>query len=137
MPAYDICHDQVVRALEKEGWKSIKVPYRTATPDRVVYIDAQLARGNNGNQRQILLLEVKCFLDEDSTTTDLYGAIGQYLIYRAMLVERKLKFPLYLSVPETIFRKVFDPVVSRVIKEQQIKLIVIDLNTESITRWIE
>jgi hypothetical protein len=80
---------------------------------------------------------VKCFPDENSTTTDLYNAIGQYLVYRAMLIETEIALPLYLTVPDTIFEKVFDAAIQRVIKDNRIDVIVIDLEQEEIVQWIE
>jgi hypothetical protein len=100
-----------------------------------VFIDARFLSGSNGNREPILLLEIKCFPDENSTTNDLYTAIGQYQIYRAMLVETQQPGSVYLAVPQPIFDKIFDAAVMRVIQESHIKYALVDLEREEIVRW--
>jgi hypothetical protein len=46
----------------------------------------------------ILLVEVKCFSDESAATTDLYVALGQYIVYRSLLVQQKVSAELHLAV---------------------------------------
>src|SRR5688572_7976880 len=137
MPTLDVCHDQVLRAFQKDGWQVVQSPSRVYVEPRYVYIDARLSRGTNGRREQVMLLEIKCFPDEDSTTRDFYTAIGQYLLYRAMIRELGWEYPLYLSVPASIFELVFDTSAMRVVRESQIKIVVVDIETETITQWIE
>jgi hypothetical protein len=63
--------------------------------------------------------------------------LGQYLIYRAMLVETLQTTPLYLAVPETIFATVFDKAVMNAVTDSQIRLVVINLDEEEVVKWIE
>lgn len=137
MSAFDQCHDQVVRALEKAGWRLEKAPLRVQVESRVAYIDAEMSRGMNGKRESLLLLEVKCFATKNATTTELYEAIGQYLVYRAMIVEREKPHAVYLAVPEHNFSDIFDSPVMRVLKESQIKVIVVNLEIEEVVKWIE
>ncbi|MBI5667494.1 MAG: hypothetical protein HZC41_05755 [Chloroflexi bacterium] len=136
MPAFDQCHDQVVRALQKEGWTLESSPHKLSLPPRVVYVDLQMSRRTNGTREHMMLVEVKCFPDEASTTHDLYSSIGQYLVYRAMIQELELPFSLYLAVPETIFELVFDQPIMRVIQESDIRIVVINLGREEVVKWI-
>lgn len=136
MPALDQCHDQVIRAFQKEGWHVDKEQYDIHTIYRSVFIDLALSRRTNGTQHQIMLSEIKCFPTDGSTTRELYGAIGQYLIYRAMTIEVGLNFPLYLAIPKSIFDTIFDPAVMRVINSDRIRLVIIDLAQERIVQWI-
>ncbi|MCC6892894.1 MAG: hypothetical protein IT321_08745 [Anaerolineae bacterium] len=136
MPAFDQCHDQVVRALQKEGWRLEKSPAKLSLPPRLIYVDLLMSRGNNGIQKRIALVEVKCFPDEDSTTRDLYTAIGQYLIYRAMITELDIGLDLYLSIPVQIYQTIFDKAVQRVVAESHIKLIIVDLVAERVEKWL-
>jgi hypothetical protein len=135
--AFDVCHEQIVRALEKAGWRLESTPFKLAFEARTVYVDVQMSRGVDGSREQIVLVEVKCFPDEHSTTRDLYTAIGQYLVYRAMLMELGMPYVLYLAVPDNSFEVVFDAIVMRVIEETQIKIVVVNVNTEQVVRWIE
>lgn len=137
MSAFDQCHDQVVRALEKAGWRIEQSPFKLRLMYRFAYVDLEISRGTNGNREQMLLVEVKCFPDPKDTTRDLYTSIGQYLVYRAMILERGLPHSLFLAVPETIFTTTFDPAVMQVMKSSQIKVVVVDLEQEIVTRWME
>ena len=136
MPAFDQCHEQVVHALQKEGWRLEQSSVSLFFDDRYAYVDMRVSRGSNGNHEQILLLEVKCFPDKDSTTRDLYTAIGQYLVYRAMIQELRKPYGIYLSIPHLIFDEIFDVSVMRVIQETRINIVVINLESETIVKWI-
>ena len=137
MPALDQCHEQVVRALQKDGWQVNDTPLRLSTAQRTVYIDIEASRNLNGNFQQIVLAEIKCFRDRDSTTRELYTAIGQYIIYRAMLAEVSMSVSLYLAIPDAIHETVFDSTVRRAIGDNEIKLVIVNLETETVTQWIE
>jgi len=83
-----------------------------------------------------MLIEIKCFSHPNTVTTDLYTAIGQYLIYRSMLAARQpIVTPLYLVVPMPIFRSVFDTIVIDVIDQAGIQLVTVDLIEERIVSW--
>lgn len=137
MPAYDVCHEQIVRALQKEGWRVDDRPQRLNYDERSIFIDVRATRSMNGSSQQILLIEIKCFIDRDSTTRELYTAIGQYIIYRALLNERNLNIPLYLAIPDDVYHDIFDSTVQRAIKDSQIKLVIVNLESEVITLWRE
>ena len=135
--ALDTCHEQIVRALEKAGWNVASSPFKLILPSRLVYIDLRMSRGMNGSRDQIVLVEVKCFPDQKSTTRDLYTSIGQYLVYRAMIVQSEFPYSLYLAVPEHIFSVVFDTAVMQVVNESSIRIVVINVQTETVAQWIE
>lgn len=135
MPALDYCHAHVVHALQKDNWEVSPVSPIYSALERTVYIDVRATRSTNGVIQQRLLAEVKCFPTQ--TTRELYAAIGQYLIYRAILEEINMSTPLYLAVPSIAFYQLFDGIVQRVIRETLIKLVVVDLTTETIVKWSE
>lgn len=137
MPRLDNCHPIVVRALEKAGWTVNDAPFKVKRLNRQIYIDVEASRRANGSRQQILLAEVKCFPDTSSITTELYTAIGQYLIYQAMLAELSIEIPLYLAVPEETYKNEFDSVVQRAINECKMKLLIVNLEAERIIQWIE
>jgi len=137
MPAVDQCQEKIVRALQKEGWQVRAAPYRLLSDYRYGYADVELSRGTNGNRELIMLIEIKCFPGEGSTTSDLYEAIGQYLIYRAMIFDATLPHTLYLAVPEDKYSDIFDPIVIQVVNESHIKIVIVNLETEMVVRWIE
>ncbi|MCU0481843.1 MAG: hypothetical protein MUE54_11645 [Anaerolineae bacterium] len=135
MPAVDTCQPQVIRALEKDGWRIQQSPFHLADAKRSIFVDALMTKGINGSRQQLLLTEIKCFAQFNNMTPDLYGAIGQYLIYRAMLQNMMNPMPLYLAIPRHAYEHIFDDAVVRVINEAKINLIVIDLVLEEIVLW--
>lgn len=60
-------------------------------------------------------VEVKCFSNLAEHIRDLYIAIGQYIVYQAMLDELNNPTPLYLAVPKTAYDRLFDGVIQRAI----------------------
>ena len=52
-----------------------------------------------------------------------------------MLRQLAVTSPLFLVIPETIYDTIFDKVVRQVCRQQQAKIIVVDLEKESITQW--
>jgi hypothetical protein len=72
MPTLDQCHQQVVNALEKEGWVVAQKQTKLYSESRQIFIDIRAERAVNGNRRQIILSEVKCFPDRSDTTRELY-----------------------------------------------------------------
>ena len=137
MPKLDQCHPQVVHALQKEGWRVDEKPRRLSHGERLVFIDIRATRGVNGSRQQILLAEVKCFPDRDRTTLELYIAFGQYIIYRALLAQEEIRLPLYLAIPQEVYEDVFDATVQRAISDNQVKLVIVNLETETIIQWRE
>lgn len=137
MPAFDSCHPQIIRALEKAGWRVVAQQERFWVNKRIMFIDIKAARGINGRSQQILLSEVKCFPDSENTTREVYVAIGQYIVYQAALDQLRDTTPLYLTIPEHIYNRVFDEVIRRAVNDHRIKLIVVNLADEVITQWNE
>jgi hypothetical protein len=137
MPQFDICHQQVVSALQKDGWLIDAEQVVISTEKRQGFVDVRAAREVNGTRQQVMLVEVKCFPDRNSTTQELYIAIGQYIIYRAIMVESETVIPLYLAVPDEVFEAVFDSSVRWAVRDSQIKLVIVVLDREVITEWIE
>jgi hypothetical protein len=137
MPAIDTCQPNVIRALEKDGWRILLGETRFRKYKRSIMIDIRAVHGANGSSRQILLAEVKCFGNPSEYTRDLYTAIGQYIVYRAMLDELNDATPLYLAIPIVAYDELFDGIIQRAINDVKIKLIVVDIVQEVIVTWKE
>jgi hypothetical protein len=136
MSAVDHCQAQIKRALEKEGWVIDPRPYTLETEDSVVYIDLEAKRPTNGYTESLLLAEVKCFTNPKKNMPDLYGALGQYLLYRKLLHRQGIYIPLYLARPEEAYRRLFKEAVMELLTEHRINLVIVALETERISRWI-
>ena len=98
MPAKDIYHDIVKNALIKDGWTITHDPLvlRWGTTD--VYVDLgaeQLLAAEKHGQK--IAVEIKSFVGR-SDVDDLEKALGQYLLYHDILVQREPDRILYLAV---------------------------------------
>ncbi len=83
--AKDAIHNAVKNALIKDGWIITADPYRIKTDDFQVYADLAADRpiaAERAGER--IVVEIKRFTGH-SLINDLYGALGQYLIYLRLL----------------------------------------------------
>ncbi len=133
----DTCHSQVVNALQKAGWTVSDNVY-LRVEETVVIIDLKAWQSDKGNFQQIIVVEVKCFLNESDDQDELYRAIGQYLMYRSMIAARGLNLPLYLSIPEPAYNRLFTrQMVQTVLQESRFKLLIVDVAHEEIVQWLD
>lgn len=137
MPAKDIYHDNVRTALEKEKWIITDDPLRLTWGRRDFFADLgakQLIAARKGERK--IAVEIKSFTGI-SQATELEKALGQYILYRNILEENEPERLLYLAIIEDIFKEIFsEPIGDLVIKKNQIKLLVVDEDSEVITQWI-
>jgi XisH protein len=81
-------------------------------------------------------VEIKSFLGE-SEVDDLEKALGQFVLYRAVLAARQPDWLLFLAVPENTIREVFDAPLGRLmVADQSVRIFGFDPHGEVITRWI-
>jgi len=107
MPAKDLFHDCVRHALIHDGWTITHDPLRLTWGDKDLYVDLgaeRLMAAEKSGQR--IAVEIKSFVG-DSGVDDLEKAVGQYVLYRAVLAQREPERVLFLAVPELIIRDVF------------------------------
>lgn len=65
-------------------------------------------------------------------------AIGQFNLYRDILAENEPERVLYLAVPAYAYWDVFNDALGKlVVERQRIKLIIFDIETRRITRWVQ
>lgn len=134
--ARDKFHNNVVNALKADGWHITHDPLRITIGQRQAYIDLgakdMLAAEKEGHE---IAVEVKSFINP-SLLDDLYGAIGQYLLYKIALKDRQPAIILYLAIPTIAWQVIVDDQISRFFDELEIKLIVFDIDTNRIEQWI-
>ncbi len=137
MPAKDIYHDTVKRALQKDGWIITHDPFPLQIGRKRLSADLgaeRLINAEKGTQK--IVVEVKSFVGR-SDVKDLEQALGQYILYRQVLNEMRIDRSLYLAIPQPIFNSVFTIELGQVLlKNQIIKLIVFDDKSEAIVQWI-
>jgi hypothetical protein len=136
MPAIDQCHQQVVHALQRDGWNVLPNPYTLSVEqETLLFIDIRAQRTSE-ERKEILLIEIKCFPEGRADTHELYVAFGQYLVYRSIARQKTLNAEVYLAVPTFAF----DDVISRLglpaVRDNQIRIVVIDIEHEVIRQWL-
>jgi XisH protein len=136
MPAKDIYHDAVKNALVKDGWKITHDPLRLRWGGKDMYVDLGaerlLAAEKAGQQ---IAVEIKSFVG-DSEMDDLEKALGQYVLYRAVLAEREPNRALYLAVPKDVLDIFEQPLGKLLLKNNLAQVIGFDPQAEVILQWI-
>jgi len=132
MPAKDIYHDTVIKALIKSGWKITYNPLALKIGQRDLYIDLGAEKTNVG----IIGVEIKSFVSP-SPIADLHNALGQYLLYKTHLKRIAPQIKLYLAIKEETMNGIFsEPVGYALIEEKIVKLLVFDEINEVVKQWI-
>jgi hypothetical protein len=134
MPILDSCHWQVVRALEKDGWQVNPKPSQFTEENSGMTVIIDLYAERSEDER--LFVEVKCY-PEKNRTQELYVSFGQYMLYRSFLQQEGLDIPLYLAVPKEIYATRFHNIIRQAIEDNDIKVVVVDIETETVSEWIE
>ncbi len=82
-----------------------------------------------------IAVEIKSFVNP-SPVRDLEDAVGQYVVYRGVLLQIEPERPLYLAVPQRVFEGIFaERLGQMVIASQTMRLVVFDEKRERIVRW--
>ncbi|MDJ1169164.1 element excision factor XisH family protein [Roseofilum sp. BLCC_M154] len=137
MPAKDFFHQAVRHALEREGWTITHDPLMLRYDLGQLYVDLGaekiLAAEREG---QKIAVEIKSFL-QNSTISEFYTALGQFITYRSLLRKQYPEYTLYLAISLDTYTSFFTlELVQEIITTQQLKLIIYEPQKESIKRWI-
>jgi hypothetical protein len=137
MPAKDIFHDVVKKALVKQDWIITDDPLLVQFRDIDLYVDLgaekMIAAEKNGEK---IAIEIKSFIGK-SHIYELHQAVGQFIHYRMALQEEESKRTLYLAISSEVYKDFFTrPFAQASIETNQLKLIVYDINTEEIIKWL-
>jgi predicted RecB family endonuclease len=137
MPAKDIYHDTVKRALIKDGWTITKENLQLTWGGTRTYIDiiADDVFTAEKDGRKIAV-EVKSFIGK-SNLSEFEKAIGQFVIYRIAMRKEEPDRQLFIAVGEKIYNSLFlHPDVIELIETEDLKVLVFDEVKEAIVRWI-
>lgn len=137
MPAKDIYHDTVKRALIKDGWTITAENMRLPWGGTQTYIDiiAEEVFVAEKEGRKIAV-EVKSFIGK-SNLSELEKAIGQFIIYRIAMRREEPDRQLFIAINEKIYNSLFlHPDVIELIETEDLKVLVFDEVKEVIVRWI-
>ncbi|MBN3922408.1 element excision factor XisH family protein [Nostoc sp. NMS4] len=136
MSAKDAFHTVVKTALEKDGWLITHDPYTIQAGTLELYIDLGAEKVIAAEkQGQKIAVEIKSFLSP-SKITELYAALGQFIIYRIALQKKEANRTLYLAVPSTVYNEFFIlPLIQSVIQINQLCLLIYNIEQEAIDQW--
>ena len=136
MPAKDKFHQIVVTAIQKDGWTITHDPYplQAGSFDLAIDLGAEkiVAAMKEGEK---IAIEIKSFLGA-SKISEFYGALGQFITYRAALNIQEPERVLYLAVPSDIYEKFFRTIfIQDLIRQNQLNLIIYNIKKEIIEQW--
>jgi hypothetical protein len=125
-------------ALVKDGWEILTEDYTLEYGGDRLYVDIAAEKSLAAEkQGQRILVEVKSFLGR-SFINDLEQAVGQYVVYRDVLVETALDFELYLAITQGTYKSYFQRQLAQmIINRNQVKLLIVDAENEVIVEWID
>lgn len=137
MPARDIYHDTVKRALQNANWTITHDPFPLQIGKKRLAIDLgaeRLISAEKGFQK--IVVEVKSFVGQ-SDVRDLEQALGQYILYSQILQEMGVDRQLYLAISEIAYNSIFTIELGKMLlKNKIVKLIVFNDEREEIVAWI-
>lgn len=137
MPKLDLIHNAVKQALVNDGWIITDDPYVIEYRKTKLYADLAaerpIAAERDGRK---LVIEVKSFIGA-SKIQDLKEALGQYDIYSYLLEETAPDRKLYLAISTIAYNTFFKKDIAQLIlSKHQLPIIVVDIELEDITTWI-
>ena len=137
MAAKDIIHDAVKNALIKDGWTITDDPFTLRYEDATVFADLAAERPIAAEKAgRKIVVEIKSFIGP-SPMHDLEIALGQYHIYLPILDIREPDRKLYVAISEDAYKVVFQrKSVQLIIMAHSLPLIVVDIENEEVTQWI-
>jgi len=137
MPARDIYHESVRNALQKDGWVITHDPLRLSWGGKDMYVDLgaeRLLAAEKSGRR--IAVEIKSFVG-DSIMQDLEKAIGQFVLYRAVLAEIDADRLLYLAVSVAVLQDLFDEPIGKLLLQNKLaQLIAFDPEAEVVVQWL-
>lgn len=138
MPAKNIYHDAVVDALKADGWTITADPLTLIVGDRNLFVDLGVERGELTAERGMerIAVEIQTF-PSVSVVTDLQDAIGQYVLYRAVLSRQQPDRPVFLAVPLKVYNGILsEPLGQMVMVDLNVRLLVYDPDRREVIQWI-
>lgn len=135
--AKDKIHETVKNALIKDGWKITHDPFPLTFARKTVFVDlgAEKLFGAEKDGEKIAV-EIKSFIGQ-SPMRDLQTALGQYQVYHSYLKRSEPERHLFLAVSQFAYDGVFaHRNVQVIIEDYNLHLIVIDLEREEISQWV-
>lgn len=138
MPAKNVHHTAVIQALQADGWTITHDPLLLRHGDRRLFIDLGAERVTIGAERgsERIAVEISSFV-ADSPVRDLQEAVGQYVVYRALLSQAEPERSLFLGVSTRVYDSVLsEPLGQLVAAEVRLRVLVFDPQQQKVVQWI-
>jgi hypothetical protein len=138
MPARNIDHDAVVQALQSDGWTITHDPLSIPAGDRYLFVDLGAERLTIGAERgsERIAVEIQTF-GSASPVHDLQQAVGQFVVYRALLAQAEPNRTLFLGVSDLTYNSVLsEPLGRMVVADVRLRILVFDPLEQKVVRWI-
>ncbi len=137
MAAKDIIHDAVKNALIKDGWTITADPFTIQFADATVLADLAAERPIAAEKAgKKIVVEIKCFVSP-SPMHDLEVALGQYHLYLPFLKMKNPDHKLYIAIAHRTYESIFRrESVKLVVDSEALPLLVVNIETEEVTQWI-
>lgn len=116
MPARNIHHGAVIQALQADGWTITHDPLLIPFGERRLFIDLGAARVTIGAERgsERIAVEIASFV-ADSPVRDLQEAVGQFVVYRALLAQTEPERSLFLAITTGVYDSVLSEPVGQIV----------------------
>ncbi|HEX4945196.1 MAG TPA: element excision factor XisH family protein [Blastocatellia bacterium] len=121
--------------MEKDGWEITDDPFLIGFRGTLLFADLGAEKTTAVRQRRRKIsIEIKV-LDEPARFAKFECAVGQYVVYRRLMLSLQLQRDLYLAVSENVFANFFQkkPAVMEVVTGEQIHLLVFDPQKKEIS----
>jgi len=136
MPAKDLFHDNVRKALEKDGWTITADPYTLVWGKESLFVDLAAERfiaAEKENEK--IAVEIKSFVGR-SKTAELEQALGQFSLYYSVMKRTDAERKLYLAVPDTVFGDLFEGEKGEIVmSDERLKVFCFSAENEEILKW--
>ncbi len=137
MSAKDKIHDAIKTALIKDGWQITHDPYTIEYEGEFVYADLGAERTLAAERAgQKIIVEIKSFTGR-SAIQDFKTALGQYVLYLALVTETAPDYKVYLAISDITYATDFQlKMIQLVVQRDKIPVIVVNLDTAEVIEWI-
>jgi hypothetical protein len=137
MPARDVYHDPCKAALVKDGWRITHDPLSMKWGKKDLHVDLGaeevLAAEKQGRK---IAVEIKSFIGP-SEMVDLEQALGQFVLYRAVMRSADPDRDLFMAITEKVYLKLLAGTEGReLIEGEELRIVVFDPQSEEIKQWI-
>jgi hypothetical protein len=139
VPRKDAYHEVVKTALVKDGWQITEDPFLIGFRGTMLFADMGAEKAVDSQRRRSKIsIEVKV-LSEPARFAKFECAVGQYVVYRRLMMSLQLQRDLYLAISHKVFTNFFQkkPAVMEVVTGERIHLLVFDPRKKEVVQWIK